>query len=214
MRFGILFLALCGTVGSAFGTPLFGADVDLSQFRLTLFASGLALPQAMQQMSDGSILVQQSPGYTGGELVRFVGDGSGHGIIDSTPLYTTPNGQGPLTQLVTAGNYFLQGTFGDHTISVLQSVPTPSSPLTEVVAFQFDFPADWWHSSAGLAVRPTPGQAGFYDLVFNVGSAGDTTPGGQITLNGLGLTNQQVYGASLYMVTLDLTGGTPVYKRR
>lgn len=191
--------------------------MDGSQFRVTLFASGLVLPQAMQQLGDGSLVVQHSVNYTGGQLVRYVdangdgvADGFGPGIGQGTALYTNADGQGPVIQLVSAGGYLLQGTFGDKTISLLKVGATPSSPLTEAGSLQFGFPADWLHSSAGLAIRPSSnGQAGFYDLVFNVGSDGDATVGGQIPLNGLGLNNELLDGASLYMVTLDLNGNPP-----
>ena len=209
MRCSALLLMVCGSLLPAFGAPLFNSDVDLSLFRVTLFASGLAFPQSMQHLSDGSILVQTSPGYSGGQLV-VLRDVNGDGIADLPgvpPVYSTP---GPLVQLVSAGDYLLQGSFGQHTVSILQPGATPSSPLTEVGVLAFGYADGAWHSNAGLAVRPTPGQLGHYDLVFNVGAAGDNFAGGPVTLNGLGLTGQSLDGASLYMVTLDLSGGTPL----
>ena len=157
MRCSALLVMVCGSLLPAFGAPVFNSDVDLSLFRVTLFASGLAFPQAMQQLSDGSIMVQTSPGYSGGQLV-VLRDVNGDGIADLPgvpPVYSTP---GPLVQLVTAGDYLLQGSFGQHTVSILQPGATPSSPLTEVGVLAFGYPDGAWHSNAGLAVRPTPGQ--------------------------------------------------------
>lgn len=205
---GMFCFMLCGAFASA--TPVFGPDVDPNSFRVTLFASGLVFPQAMQLLSDGSLVVQQSPAYTGGQVLRFTDlDGDGIGTADASPLYTNPDGQGPLVQMVSAGNYLIQGTFGDHTISFLQTGATPGSPLTEVAAFQFGFTPGAWHANAGLAIRPTPGQPGHWDLVFNVGAGGNDFVGDPVTLNGLGLTGQVLNPGSLYMATLDLSGATP-----
>src|SRR5260221_13116194 len=60
---------------------LYAPVANPSQFRETNFATGLALPQAMQRMTDGSILVQTSPGYSTGQLLRFT-DTLGNGLAD------------------------------------------------------------------------------------------------------------------------------------
>ncbi len=109
------------------------------------------------------------------------------------------------------------------TITLLQPGATPSAPWTSVAVMQFNYPdvspgVPWEHSSAGLAVESTPGQPGSYTLVFNVGSAADSTastqqvgltatgfsdfpsgPGGSVSLN----------GDSLYSITINTTGAQP-----
>ena len=98
----------------------------------------------MVRLSDGSILVQQSPGFIGGELIRITDtNADGIGIIDPSPLYSNPNGQGPLTQLVTAGDYILEGTFGDKTITLLKTGSDPGAAITYTAALQFDYPDGW-----------------------------------------------------------------------
>jgi glucose/arabinose dehydrogenase len=191
-------------------TPTFGPGVDSSQFNVTLFTSGLAFPQSMQQLTDGSIVVQTSPGFSGGSVLRFV-DSNNDGVADfSTGLiYGAPAGQGPLTQMVQAGNYFIQGNYGSHSIVILQKGATPDATLTEVGRFDFGFAPDWWHDSEGIAVRPTPGQPGSFDLVFNVGSQFDAAASVN-TVAMSNLMNATLNADSLYMVTLNLNGSTPV----
>jgi glucose/arabinose dehydrogenase len=199
----------CGVTASA--SPVFGPGVDPSLFRVTQFATGLAYPQGMQQLPDGSIVVQTSPGFYGGQILRFTdSDGDGMGTPDALPLYTNPSGQGPQLQLVSAGDYLIQGSQGTHSLSILAAGATPDAPRTEVGVLSFEYPDGAWHTNAGLAVRPTPGNPGHWDLVFNVGAGGDDFPGGPVILNGLGLVGESLNGASLYLVTLDLTGDTPV----
>jgi glucose/arabinose dehydrogenase len=213
LRPGALLWLLAAT--PIFASILYAPVADPSRFRETNFAAGLALPQAMQRMSDGSILVQTSPGGSTGQLLRFtdaladgIADGPGTSVFNTSAQ--TPAQTGPLTQLVTAGSNVIQGSYGDHTISILNPGATPSSPMSLAGKLQFDYGQGvWWHDTLGLATRPTPGSPGSYDLVFNVGSQFDNQTGtDHVAMSGLlsGSLEQQ----SLYMVTLDLTGATPV----
>lgn len=163
----------------------------------------------MQRLSDGSILAQQSPAFVNGALIRYQ-DLDNDGIADIQETLYTQTGGGPLLQLVTAGDHFIQGNLTGQALSILKAGATPGDPIVEVGALQLTYPTDWTHTNAGLAVRPTA-QPGVYDLVFNVGSQFDNAVAADsVVINGLGLTNETLIGDSLYMVTLDLTGGTPV----
>ena len=187
---------------------MFGPDVDSSLFRVTSFVdfgTG-SFPQSMIQLPDLSIAIQTSPGFTSGAILRFV-DADLNGVADGpgVPIYTSPVGEGPLTQLAQAGSFFIQGNYGARSIVVLDS------SMAEVGRLEFDYGPDlWWHDTIGLAVRPTPGQPGSYDLVFNVGSEFDNLPSSKpVGLSGL-VAPTALNPDSLYMVTLGLQDGAPV----
>ena len=199
------------TSASLSATPVFGPQVNGSDFAVTVFASGLSFPQSIQKLPDNSIVVQTSPSFSGGDLLRF-SDLNFDGIADGpgTSIYTAPANQGPLTQLVQAGSYLIQGNYGAHSIVILQPGATPASQLTEVARMEFGYPGElWWHDTIGLAVRPTPGQPGSYDLIFNVGSQFDNIASID-TVSVSNLVNASLNPDSLYMVTLNLSGPTPV----
>jgi glucose/arabinose dehydrogenase len=125
-------------------------------------------------------------------------------------------GVGAHTGLVQAGGYYVDANTGDfitgtagHIISILQPGGTPDSPLIPVGALQLTFPDGWEHNQLGIAARPTPGQPGSYDLVFNVGSEFDhelSTDKVQLS----GLASATLDGDSLYSVTLNLSAAKPV----
>ena len=157
-----------------------GPSVDPADFRVTTFASGLNYPYSMQQLSDGSLLVAtsrpinpSSPSYwnSTGELVRLV-DADGNGEADGPGTVLATGLPGSLTSVRVAGNlvFATSSQEGSQRITVLRAGATPADPLTPVGSIDFDFPAGWWHTTYALAVRPTPGAAGRYDLFFNVGS--------------------------------------------
>lgn len=199
----VLLVLLVVSVGTLQCAPVLGPDVNSSQFAVTLFASHLSFPQSMIAMSGGAVAVQTSPGFSGGTLLSLT-DTNLDGIADQQSILTTvPAGEGPLTQLAQAGSFFIQGNYGAHSIVILDT------NFTEVGRIQFDYGQDlWWHDSIGFAVRPTPGQPGSYDLVFNVGSQFDN----QASILNVGASNlisASLNPDSLYMVTLNLSGATP-----
>jgi glucose/arabinose dehydrogenase len=192
------------SIGTLLGTPVFGPDVDASQFVVTPFATQLSFPQSMISMSGGAIAVQTSPGFSNGVLVTLT-DTNSNGIADQQgTLYTAPAGEGALTQLAQAGSFYVQGNYGAHSIVIL------NSSFAEAGRIQFDYGQDlWWHDTIGFTVRPTPGQSGFYDVVFNVGSQYDNEAS-VMNVGASNLVNASLNPDSLYMVTLDLNGTTPV----
>jgi glucose/arabinose dehydrogenase len=203
-------LAVTLWLGMAVGaraTPAFSVPSP-NLFRVTVFASGLQYPQAMQQMADGSLLVQTSPGFATGQLLRFT-DTNLDGIADGPGVSVFSSATGPLTGLLRAGAYFIQGNYGSHTIEILKPGALPTDPMTVVGTLSFDYgPGIWWHDTIGIAVRPTPGVPGSYDLVFNVGSKlDDVHTTDQVSLSGL--ISGQLNAESLYVVTLDLSGPVP-----
>ena len=159
----------------------------------------------MTLLPGGSVAFQASPGYSSGTVLSFTA-ADHNGIADQpgTPIYTSPGGEGPLTQLVQAGSYYVQGNYGAHGIVILDS------NFMEVARMTFNYGSGlWWHDTIGLAVRPTPGQPGSFDLVFNVGSQFDNLP--SVDSVGLsGLTSGTLTADSLYMVTVNPNGGTPL----
>ena len=59
-----------------------------------------------------------------------------------------------------------------------------------------------------MATRPTPGNAGSYDLVFNVGAQFNNVPSSDpVTVSGL--INALADGDAIYKVTINLTGPSP-----
>jgi hypothetical protein len=131
-------------------------------------------------------------------------------ISGPTTVFSTP---GAYTGLVKAGNYYIAGNsgtrLGDQAIYFLQAGSTPTSPLTNAGSLQFAFPSAWEHSQMGVAARPTPGQPGSYDIIFNVGSEYDhQTSTDSVPVSGL--TSATLQGDSLYELTVNLSGSQPV----
>ena len=154
--------------------------VNPADFRVTTFATGLNFPKSMQRLSDGSLLVGTSDPRPGGNyfdstgtLVRLV-DADGDGQADGPGSVLYSGLPGVVTSVRQAGEPPLRhqhSAAGRERISVLRAGATPASPYTLVGGHQFRLPRrNWEHTTYALAVRPTPGQAGRYDLFFNVGS--------------------------------------------
>jgi glucose/arabinose dehydrogenase len=206
------FALLCLTVNvlgasSILNTP----TIDATQFRVTQFASGQALPSSILRASDGSLLALLSPGFSGAQLVRYV-DANMDGIADGAPtvLYSNP-GAGAMTNLRQADKLYYAGEFGSSSIRALSPGTDPGDAVTSVGALQFSYPDGHLHPSQGIAVRKTPGVEGSVDLVFNVGSQYNnqlsTSP---VTISGMGLAATELAGDSLYMITIDETGAIPM----
>jgi len=211
--------------------------VNPADFRVTVFASGLNYPHGMTRLPDGSLLVgvsnpvQGSTSYfdSTGEILRFVdansdgvADGPGEDLYDGLP--------GEITALHQAGEFILATSSlgGSERISVLREGATSDAPLTLAGSIDFSFPSPWEHTTYALAVRPTPGQAGSFDVVFNIGSqyngvvigsdgkvvldanGNPTLQPTMGTVGASGLITGTLQGDSLYMVTLHDQAGTPV----
>jgi glucose/arabinose dehydrogenase len=221
------------------GGPPFavGGDpiVNPADFRVTTFASGLNYPHGMTVLSDGSLLVAVNNPNGGssffdstGRLLRFT-DSNGDGVADDAGQILFDNLPGEVTALHQAGEFILatSSAAGSERISFLRTGATPSDSLTFAGSITFSFPANWEHTTFASVVRPTPGQSGNYDLIFNVGSEYNGVvigSNGQVVLDsngnptyvpttdtvGIGgLISGTLLGDSLYMVTIHDNGGTP-----
>jgi hypothetical protein len=221
----------------SFAPPAVGGDpsVNPADFRVTEFATGLDFPTGLLAMADGSLLAAlsvpndpSSPNYydTTGEVVRFT-DTTGTGVADNGGIVLYNSLPGPLTDLQQAGPYILVTTTTGQ-ISFLHTGATATSPLTLAGALQLNFPANWEHETYGLAVRPTPGVPGSYDVLFNDGSEfngiqEDSSGNIIYDSNGIavpepttgtvpvsGLITGTLDGDSIYMVHMTDASGTPV----
>jgi glucose/arabinose dehydrogenase len=178
-----------------------------AHFRVTTFAQGLGYPYSMQRLSDGSIAVLSSPGFGNGRILRFA-DADGNGIADGPgqQIYST---SGALTGFAKVGDLYAVGNHHQKTITLLKPGAGASDAMTPVGTFALSYPEPWTHSSMGLTARQTPGVPGSYDLIFNIGSRYDKAAS-DATVGISGLINGTLNGDSLYSVTLDLSGSTPV----
>jgi glucose/arabinose dehydrogenase len=190
-------------------------------FRVTTFATGLDFPYGMQQLPDGSLLVGTSRpppggGYFGasGELVRFT-DADADGVADGPPTVLYRGLPGPLTAVRQAGSLVLVTTdLGDvSTITVLRAGNSPAAPLSRVGSVTLTFPSGWEHHSYALAVAPSRGGLGGYDVYFNVGASANDTESTEaigMSSDGLaGLSSGALAGASIYRFTItDTISGT------
>lgn len=152
-----------------------GPGVNVGDFRVTTFASGLSYPLGMAELPDGSLLVTlvaNSGFFTGispGRLVRFP-DANHDGIADGagTTLYS---GRPPsLSALRVAGDLvFLTGP--PHPVTVLRMGATSAAPLTLAGILIITYPSGWiQHQHSELAVRRPPGFANRHDVFFQVGA--------------------------------------------
>jgi hypothetical protein len=222
------------------GLPVGGDPiVKPSDFRVSTFASGLNYPHGMTTLSDGSLLVAVNNPAAGdtsffnstGELIRLT-DADGDGVADG-PGQVLFNGlPGEVTALHRAGPFLLatSSATGSERISVLRLGATPADPLTLAGSIDFAFPIPAWdHTTFASVVRPTPGQPGDYDVIFNIGSEYNgvvigsdgrvvlDAHGNPIlqpttgTVQASGLLTGTLLGDSLYMVTVHDQGGTPAF---
>jgi hypothetical protein len=222
------------------GLPVGGDPiVNPADFRITTFASGLNYPHGMTTLSDGSLLVAVNnpvPGDTSffnstGVLLRFT-DANGDGVADGPGKVLFKGLPGEVTALHQAGEFILatSSISGSERISVLRTGATPSTPLTLMGSINFAFPNPAWdHTTFASVVRPTPGDPGAYDVIFNIGSEFNGVVIGndgnvvldangnpileptKDTVQADGLVTGTLRGDSLYMVTLHDQGGTPTF---
>ncbi len=202
-----LFLLLISG-GPLAAVPALGPDtsIDPARFRVTTFATGLAFPTSMQQLSDGSLLVGTSITTAGsfyrstGELRRLV-DADHNGVADDagTVLYTGL--PGAISSVRQAGNLlFVTSAAGGH-ISMLRAGPTPASTYSLLGSIDIAFPTGWEHTSYALAVRPIQNLPDSFDLLFNIGSRQNNATSTD-TVNASGLINATLQPDSIYKVTV------------
>jgi glucose/arabinose dehydrogenase len=185
--------------------------VDPADFRSTTFASGLNNPFSMQQLSDGSLLVGTSTTSSfgsAGQLVRLV-DGDQNGMADGAGTVLYGGLPARVTSVRLAGSLVFVNSAGS-SITVLRQGATPASPFTLVGSINYTYPQGFEHVTHTLAVRPTPGQPGKYDVFFNLGAA---TNADETTLNVpiSGLLTGNLAGDAIHMFTVDNTGPNPVF---
>src|SRR2546425_2540206 len=210
--FAVMLALLLGAL-AGYSAPfsIKGPGVKASDFRITVFATNLSYPLGMVQLADGSLLVAVSQGASfwnssTGQLLRLT-DTNHDGIADDsgTVLYNgLPGGQ---TSLRMCGQlFFVTGQGVGHPISILRAGPNPASPLTFVGTITIIYPSGGWeHPHSGLGIRPTPGQPGSCDLLFQLGSDQNFAK----TIRTASLTNAQIPGASgtlkgesIYLLTI------------
>jgi glucose/arabinose dehydrogenase len=200
-----LLFAILGTAA-----PVINIEVaDPGKFRVTTFASGAGFVHSMQKAADGSVLALSSTGFgagSSGKILRFV-DADNNGIADG-PGQVVYSSSGALTGLVKVGDLYAVGNQQLKTITLLQPGAGPGDSLTPVGSVKLTYAAGWWHDNIGMAARPTPGQSGSFDLIFNVGSQFDKQQS-IASVSASGLFNGTLDAQSLYSVTLDLTGAQP-----
>jgi len=201
-------LGITGTQAGIFS--LQGPGVDTNDFRITVFASGLSFPVGMVQLADGSLLVAVTQGTSYnranavGQIIRLT-DTNQDGVADGpgTVVYDgLPNAR---TALRMFGNLIFVTGQGQP-IEVLRSGSTPAAPLSLVGTININYPpGSWEHGNSALAVRPTPGQPGSCDLLFQIGSDENLAQ----TTRTAGLSSAQIagvdgtlQGATIYSITL------------
>ena len=185
---------------------------------LTEVARDLAFPMGMTPLPDGSLLVATSPSETGnfydstGELVRLF-DSDGDGTLDDRRALISDL-PGSLVAVTRHGDIVIatsaQG--GDEQIMFFRRGEHWQDPLTQVGKIRLIF-RNAMHQSYGLATRSNPDNSGAFDLVFNIGAAGNDTAGPKVQVTGgiSGILNS----ASVYMVTVtpandELQFGDPI----
>jgi glucose/arabinose dehydrogenase len=188
-----------------------GPGVVSGEFRVTTFATGLNFPVGMTELPDGSLLVAVSNGgafstTTSGSLIRLV-DTDFDGVANLKQTLVSNVTGGRMTSVRRAGNLIaVTGQGATDPISFYRLGASPSDPLAFVGQLNFAYPGTWSHMHTSLLFREAPGQAGQYELYFQVGSElnnAKTTK--TVGLSGLGLT-ATLAGDALHRVRISDNG--------
>ena len=197
--FVTLVIALCMMRVAVAQFTLQGPGVNPGDFRVTTFATGLNFPVGMTGLSDGSLLVATSNGgsffgSSTGSLVRLA-DTDGDGVADVQQTLVNDVTGGRLTSIRRAGGLIaVTGQGSNLPISFYRTGATPSDPLTLVGRIDLTYPSGGWlHPHSSLLFREAPGQAGEYELYFQLGS--DTNFAS--TTRTVHLTGSPGFGATL-----------------
>src|SRR4051812_31366632 len=181
--------------------------IDPSKFRVTTFASGLAFPTAIQNLSDGSLLVAINDPTGGrfyastGKLLRLT-DTNNDGVADDAGSYLYSTLPGAISTIRQAGNLLIVNSAltAGSSLSILRAGATPSDPYTNLGTINFGFPSNQTHKSYGMAVRPGAAPSS-YEVYFNVGSRFNAT-NDSATVPLTGLLAGSVTPESIYRFTL------------
>lgn len=215
--FSVLVLAsfvLASTFALAQETLPLEPDMGL---QATTFATGLAFPAGMAVLPDGSVLVGTSVSTGGGyydstgEIVRLV-DADGDGVADA-PHETVATGlPGSVTALALAGDLLFVTSIdpAGPAITAVRVSEDFSGPYTEAGSIDFRF-QNALHQTYGLATRPTPGDTGTWDLVFNIGASGNDTGGSMVSLTGL--IEDTLPDSAVYLATVHDDGESIVFSK-
>ena len=212
---------------AAHATPPFsvGGDprVDPADFEITTFASGLAYPTSLALLADGSLLVLTNVPDPGGNLfvssgvLRRLVDANADGVADDAGTVVYAGLPGTATSVRRLGDLVVVSSreTNSEKISFLRTGAAPGDSLALLGSIDFDFPYPFGgHRNVALALRPTPGQPGKLDVVFNAGSEfNDEATAGVFTASGLlaGVPGANAMVAdTLYRVTVDPSGPVPV----
>src|SRR5579872_3626258 len=206
-----LLASLCGTGLAATPFSIQGPGVNASDFRITVFATNLSYPLGMVRLPDGSLLVAVSQGTSFwsssiGQIIRLT-DTNQDGIADGpgAVLYTGLSG-GQSSLRMCGSLVFVTGQGVGRPISILRTGATPDAPLTLVGKINVNYPSGGWeHPHSALGVRPTPGQPGSCDLLFQLGSDQNfakTTRTATISSTQIPGASGTLQGESIYMLTL------------
>lgn len=188
------------------------ARVNPDDFEITVFADGLNFPVGMELLNDGSILVAVNKGSRffgsrNGQLIRLL-DADGDGVSEAQQVLADDVPGGAPTALRRAGDLLLvTGQGSVKPIVIYRLGAAPADELTQVGTIDLNYSSTWRHPHSALGVRPTPGQPGSYDLVFQLGSVSNferTTATGTLTST-IGLSGD-LNPDAIHMLTITDSG--------
>ncbi len=225
-----IFFYLAALTSPLAASPVLNAAnplVDLSQFRVTTFATGIDFPTSMARLGDGSLLVgstlptQSFSGdsgylnfYTGsGRLLRFT-DTDANGVADGPAVVVASGLAGAITSVQTFGGIVAVATVGNASnpnspegaIMFFRQGASPNDSYVSLGEVRFTYSTGALPTFA-LAVRETPGQPGKFDLAFALpGSDHFGSDAGTVTATGL--LSASLTPGSAWRTTVDPASGS------
>jgi glucose/arabinose dehydrogenase len=178
---------------------------------ITEVARDLAFPMGMTPLPDGSLLVATSPSTGGnfydsaGELVRLF-DSDGDGSLDQRTGLASGL-PGSLVAVARHGDVVIatSAELGNEQIMFFRRGERWRDPLTLISAIRLHFQGAI-HQSYALATRPNPDDPDAFDLVFNIGAAGNDTVGPDVPFDGP--ISGTLHAASVYLMTITSDGAS------
>ncbi len=188
--------------------PTLSDEATTSGLELVEVATDLPFPMGMIALDDGSLLVATSPSESGnfydsdGEILRLI-DSDDDGVFDSR-IAAASGLPGSLVALAMFDELVIvtSAESGSESLIFLEMGETADDPLSEITRFSFEF-GGALHQSYGLAVRQIPDSDDSFDVVFNVGAAGNDTAGPIVPLSGP--ISADLNPASIYLITVTRT---------